>query len=72
MGGVTDLEGVHGPIIALDSEWARLLDRPDFSGNLECWVRMRGGRPCSCCFSTAYGYGKGGQMCRPHSSDSGE
>ena len=34
--GSKDLEGVHGSVTALDLEWARLPDRPDFRGTTGC------------------------------------
>ena len=60
-----DLEGVHGAKKAIDlerAERARLLDRPDFSQTMRCCGGRQGGRSCSWCFSTAYGYRKGGKM----------
>ena len=36
MNGYIDLEGVHGSVIVLDLECARLLDRPDFSCRMGC------------------------------------
>ena len=60
---VRDLEGVHGTVNVFDLEWARLLDRPDFSKKtMGCCDRRWGGCLCSWCFSTVHGYGKGGHM----------
>ena len=40
MNGSTDLEGVPDSITALDLEWARLLDRPDFRRMTAEWARL--------------------------------
>ena len=64
MNGSRDLGGVHGTInvFELEQASARPLDRIDSSRTIGCCDRVRGGYSCSCCFSFAYGYRKGGQM----------